>query len=106
MTVVDTALRDALRALKLSGMLHPLDARLAQARGGELGHLEFLQTLCHDEIGRRELTAMGRRLPRAPFDIETTLEEFDFHASPNLPAAQIRDPPPPPGPHPRAPGDV
>ena len=91
MTVVDTALRDALRTLKLSGMLDTLDARLAQARGGELGHLEFLQTLCHDEIGRRELTAMGRRLRRAHFDIETTLEEFDFHASPKLPAAQIRD---------------
>src|SRR5438067_3333189 len=91
MTVVDTALRDALRTLKLSGMLDTLDARLAQARGGELGHLEFLQTLCHDEIGRRELTAMGRRLRRAHFDTETTLEEFDFHTSPKLPAAQIRD---------------
>src|SRR4051812_48641472 len=72
-------------------MLDTLDARLAQARGGELGHLEFLQTLCHDEIGRRELTAMGRRLRRAHFDTQTTLEEFDFHASPKLPAAQIRD---------------
>src|SRR5712671_2446742 len=91
MTIVDTALRDALRTLKLSGMLDTLDARLAQARGGELGHLEFLQTLCHDEIGRRELTAMGRRLRRAHFDTEPTLEEFDFHASPKLPAAQIRD---------------
>jgi hypothetical protein len=91
MTVVDTALRDALRALKLSGMLDTLDARLAQARGGDLGHLEFLQTLCHDAIGRRELTAMGRRLRRAHFDADTTMEEFDFHASPKLPAAQIRD---------------
>ena len=91
MTVIDTALRDALRALKLSGMLDTLDARLAQAHGGQLGHLEFLQTLCHDEIGRRELTAMGRRLRRAHFDAQTTLEEFDFHASPKLPAAQIRD---------------
>jgi hypothetical protein len=54
MTVVDTALRDALRALKLSGMLDTLDALLAQARGGEFGHLEFLQTRkpC-DEIGCR-----------------------------------------------------
>src|SRR5437764_3826955 len=72
-------------------MLDTLDARLAQARGGELGHLECLQTLCHDEIGRRELTAMSRRLRRAHFDVQTTLEEFDFHASPKLPAAQIRD---------------
>ena len=36
------------------------DAGLGQARGAELGHLEFLQTLCHDEIIRQELTAMGR----------------------------------------------
>jgi hypothetical protein len=44
MTVVDTALRDSLRALKLSGMLHTLDARLAQARAGELGHVHNLVT--------------------------------------------------------------
>jgi hypothetical protein len=34
---------------------------------------------------------MARRLRRARFDQQTTLEEFDFHASPKLPAAQIRD---------------
>ncbi|WP_432049466.1 hypothetical protein [Verrucosispora sp. NA02020] len=34
MTIVDAALRDSLRALKLSGMLHTLDARLAQAAAG------------------------------------------------------------------------
>ncbi len=91
MTVVDTALRDALRTLKLSGMLDTLDARLAQARAGELGHLDFLQVLCHDEIGRREQTAMARRLRRARFDANTTLEDFDFGVSTKLPAAQIRD---------------
>lgn len=91
MTIIDTALHEALRALKLSGMLDTLDARLSQARAGELGHLEFLQVLCHDEISRREQTAMGRRLHRARFEQPATLEEFDFHASPKLPAAQIRD---------------
>jgi DNA replication protein DnaC len=90
-TIVDTALHDSLRALKLSGMLHTLDARLAQARAGELGHLEFLQVLCHDEITRRDAMGMARRLRRARFDQQATLEEFDFHASPKLPAAQIRD---------------
>ncbi|MFI6743835.1 hypothetical protein ACIBI9_64155 [Nonomuraea sp. NPDC050451] len=45
MSVLDTGLREALRTLKLSGMLETLDARLAQAHGGELGHLEFLQVL-------------------------------------------------------------
>src|SRR5256885_1113231 len=33
----------------------------------------------------------GRRLRRARFDTETTLEGFDFSANPKLPAAQIRD---------------
>ncbi|WP_274919492.1 IS21-like element helper ATPase IstB [Streptomyces sp. WZ-12] len=91
MSIMDTALRDALRALKLSGMLETLDARLAQAHGGELGHLEFLQTLCQDEITRRETVALQRRLHRAKFEQAVTLEEFDFAASSKLPAAQIRD---------------
>jgi DNA replication protein DnaC len=91
LTIIDTALHDSLRALKLSGMLTTLDARLAQARAGELGHLEFLQVLCHDEITRRDAVAMQRRLRRARFEQQATLEEFDFHASPKLPAATIRD---------------
>lgn len=91
MNAINTALHESLRTLKLSGMLHTLDARLAQARAGELGHLEFLQVLCHDEINRREATAMSRRVRRARFDQTTTIEEFDFAASPKLPAAAIRD---------------
>ena len=91
MSVIDTGLAASLRTLKLSGMLDTLDARLAQARTGELGHLDFLQVLCHDEIARRDTQAMTRRLRRAHFEQQTTLEEFDFHASPKLPAAQIRD---------------
>ena len=91
MSIVEPALHSCLRTLKLSGMLETLDARLAQARAGELGHLEFLQVLCHDEIGRRENMGIQRRLRRARFDQTSTLEEFDFAASPKLPAAQIRD---------------
>jgi DNA replication protein DnaC len=90
-TIIDTALDQSLRALKLSGMLHTLDARPAQARAGELGHLEFLQVLRAEELTRRETMAMQRRLRRARFEQQTTLEEFDFHASPKLPAAQVRD---------------
>jgi DNA replication protein DnaC len=91
MTVLDTALHASLRALKLSGMLETLDARLVQAQAGELGHLDFLQVLCQDEIARRESMSMARRLRRAHFDEQTTIEGFNFAASPKLPAAQIRD---------------
>ena len=66
--VDNNALTGALRTLKLGGMLQTLDARLAQARAGELGHLEFLQVLCHDEISRRETTAIARRTRRARFE--------------------------------------
>ena len=62
-TVTDrSALAAALRHLKLSGMLDTLDARLAQARAGDLGHLDFLQVLCQDEISRRESTSLTRRI--------------------------------------------
>ena len=84
-------LREALRTLKLSGMLETLDVRLAQARAGELGHLEFLQVLCQDEVGRRDQAAFARRLRQARFEEQVTLEGFDFAANPKLPAAQIRD---------------
>jgi len=91
-TIIETgALDRALRTLKLSGMLETIDARLAQARAGELGHIEFLQVLCEDEISRRQATSIHRRLRRARFDQQATLEGFDFGASPKLPAAQIRD---------------
>ena len=90
--IVDTnALTSALRTLKLGGMLQTLDARLHQARAGELGHLEFLQVLCLDEISRRETTAIARRTRRARFEQTATLEGFDFTANPKLPAPQIRD---------------
>src|SRR5689334_11129038 len=91
-TVTDrSALAAALRELKLSGMLSTLDARLSQAHAGELGHLDFLQVLCQDEISRRQSMSLARRIRRARFETEATLEGFDFTASPKLPAAQIRD---------------
>ena len=91
-TITDrSALAGALRDLKLSGMLGTLDARLAQAHAGELGHLDFLQVLCQDEISRRETMSLARRIRAARFETEATLEGFDFGASPKLPAAQIRD---------------
>ena len=90
--ITDTrGLAAALRTLKLSGMLATIDARLAQARAGELGHLEFLQVLCEDEISRRSGAAIGRRVRRARFEEQAPFEGFDFTASPGIPSAQIRD---------------
>ena len=91
MSILDPALRNALRTLKLTGMLDTLDARLAQTRDGTLGHLAFLQVLCEDEIARRESAALTRRIRRARFEEQSTFESFDFAANTKLPAAMLRD---------------
>ena len=86
-----TQLAPVLRSLKLTGMLDTLDARLAEARAGTLGHLDFLQVLCEDELARREAQAIGRRIRAAHFEAEATLEGYDFAYNPKVPAALIRD---------------
>ena len=85
-TVTDrSALAAALRNLKLFGMLATLDARLAQAPAGELGHLDLLQALCEDEVSRRETMSLARADPPRPLRDRATLEDFDFGASPEAP---------------------
>jgi DNA replication protein DnaC len=86
-----TTLAPVLRQLKLTGMLDTLDARLAEAQAGTLGHVEFLQILCEDELARREAAAVARRLRAARLPAGATLEGFDYSFNPKLPAAQIRD---------------
>jgi DNA replication protein DnaC len=84
-------LETTLRTLKLSGMLDTLEARLVQARAGELGHVEFLQVLCEDEITRRDAASIIRRVRQARFEQTHTIEDFDFAYNPKIPAAHIRD---------------
>lgn len=84
-------LTPVLRQLGLSGMLGTLEARLAEARAGTLGHAEFLQVLCEDELARRDAAKITRRIKAAGFPAGATLEEFDFGYNPKLPAAAIRD---------------
>ena len=85
-------LAPVLKALGLSGMLDTIEARLAEARAGTLGHAEFLQVLCEDELARRDAAKITRRIRAARFPAaDATLENFDFGYNPKLPAAQIRD---------------
>lgn len=71
--------------------LETLDARLADARARTLGHVEFLQVLCEDELARREAAAVSRRLRAAHLPSSMTLEGFDVSYNQKLPAAQLRD---------------
>jgi DNA replication protein DnaC len=84
-------LEDALRQLRLFGMLDTLEPRLAQATAGELGHVELLGALCQDEAARRDAAGLGRRVKAARFEQTATVEDFDFSFNPKIPAAVIRD---------------
>ncbi|HLN43245.1 MAG TPA: IS21-like element helper ATPase IstB [Acidimicrobiales bacterium] len=84
-------LETTLRSLALSGMLDTLDVRLSQANAGELGHVEFLQTLCEDELARRDAAGIARRVRAAHFEQTCALEDYDFSFNPKIPAARIRD---------------
>lgn len=84
-------LEEPLKALKLFGMLDTLEARLAQATAGELGHVELLAVLCADEAARRDAAGLERRLRAARFEQPSTIEDFDFGFNPKVPAPVIRD---------------
>ena len=84
-------LETTLRSLALSGMLDTLEARLAQADAGELGHVEFLQSLCEDELARRDAAGITRRVKAARFEQTCSIEDFDFNFNPKTPTARIRD---------------
>ena len=84
-------LEQTLRRLGLSGMLDTIEARLSQCGAGELGHVEFLQVLCEDEIARRDASGILRRVRAAQFEEAVTIEDFDFSYNPNVPVALIRD---------------
>jgi len=88
---IDHHLRDQLKTLKLSGILQTLETRLSQAQKGELGFLEFLNLLFQDEIERRAATALTRRIQRACFEQDKTMEGFDFGAVPKINKALIHD---------------
>lgn len=80
-----------LKNLRLSGILETLDVRNRQAIEEKLSHVEFLQRLLEDEVERRAQKQLALRLRRASFDIEKTLEGFDFAFNASVNRQQIFD---------------
>lgn len=80
-----------LKNLRLSGILETLEVRNRQAIEEKLSHIEFLQRLLEDEVERRAQKQLALRLRRATFDMEKTLEGFDFSFNPSIHRQQIFD---------------
>ena len=84
-------LASVLKKLRLSGVLFTLSTRLEQAVDENLDQQEFLYRLLHDEVERRDGKQLERRLARANFEHEKTMEDFDFHFNPGVPRAKVVD---------------
>ncbi|MCA1554132.1 MAG: ATP-binding protein, partial [Chloroflexi bacterium] len=71
-------LERALRQLRLGGIANVLTLRAHQARTENLGPLDFIGLLVHDELQRRRDRLVERRVKAASFRDNKTLDTFDF----------------------------
>ena len=68
----------SLRQLRLGGMADTLSLRSQQARAENLGPLDFISLLVHDEMQRRSDRLVARRVKAAGFRDDKTLDTFDW----------------------------
>jgi DNA replication protein DnaC len=80
-----------LKALRLSGILETLDVRNRQAIEEKLAYVEFLERLLEDEVERRGQKQLLLRLRRASFNVEKTLEGFDWTFNPQINRQEVFD---------------
>jgi DNA replication protein DnaC len=73
-----------LKALRLSGILDTLDARIRQATAEQWAYGDFLERLLEDEVERRQQKQLALRVRRADLPSDKTLETFDFNVAPGL----------------------
>lgn len=84
-------LRELLNRLRLPGILDVLEVRLEQARDNNLSHQEFLCMLFQAEVQRRDSDLLRRRVNKAKFAEEKTLENLDQSRYPMKVQQLIRD---------------
>jgi DNA replication protein DnaC len=82
-------IRNALKQLRLSGLLETLDVRLQEAAGNGLNHVEFLELALQDELAVRADRLLSRRVKAARFRDHKTLDQFDWSFNPTIPRKSI-----------------
>jgi DNA replication protein DnaC len=87
---LDGQIETKLRLLRLTGMLQTLPVRVKQAQDSNCGYMDFLMTLLEDEYERRQSGSLLKRLKKAGFEEEKTLEGFEFSFNPQIPAKKIK----------------
>jgi DNA replication protein DnaC len=88
---MNDALRNALKKLRLSGLLEGLEIRLQEAAGHGLSHLEFLELIVQDELAVRSDRRLQRRVKAALFRELKPLDQFDWAFNPTIKKKQVLD---------------
>ena len=83
------ALETTLKQLRLSGLVQTLSVRLQEAAANRLGHAEFLELICQDELNVRQQRQIDRRTKAADFRGLKTLEDFDWSFNPSINRKEI-----------------
>ena len=88
---MNDTLRNALKRLRLSGLIESLDVRLQEAASHSLNHAEFLELVLQDELVIRSDRLLQRRVKAAGFRDLKTLDDFDWAFNPSLKKKQVFD---------------
>src|SRR3954451_12290543 len=86
-----STLENTLKQLRLSGLVQTLNVRLQEAVANRLGHAEFLELICQDELNVRQQRQMERRTKVADFRHLKTLDDFDWSFNPSVHKKEIFD---------------
>ena len=84
-------LRQALKQLRLSGLLESLEVRLHEAASHHLNHVEFLELILQDELAVRSDRLLERRIKAGGFRELKTLDDFDWAFNPSIKKKQVFD---------------
>jgi len=87
--MTETELDRVLRQLRLGGMADTLMARAQQARAEQLGPIDFLNLLVHDELERRRDRLVERRIKAAQFRDRKTLDTFNWSFNNSIDRAHV-----------------
>jgi DNA replication protein DnaC len=83
------SLETTLKQLRLSGLCQTLGVRLQEAAANRLGHAEFLELICQDELNVRAQRQMERRTKAADFHGLKPMDDFDWSFNPSIHKREI-----------------
>lgn len=89
MSMSMTELERALRSLRLSGMIAPLEARALAVAHHEMNFTEAFAALVQDELDRRRSRLLDRRFALSGLSERKDLKDFDWSYNPRLPKRAV-----------------